>query len=403
MIFWILIALVASAGVALLAWPTLRAARATEAGSAGEQDHLRRLSEFEADVAAGDIAAEDAPAVRADLERAVLDALPRPPATPRAGRPPLALLLFAPLVALGVYLELGAPDVGRFLAADPARSLSEPRVALELLLAEVRQRVADDPADRAAWDALAHAYMQLGRYDEAVTAAERAAALAGDDPDALLVLVDALAMQADGALDGRPTELIERVLALDPGNLGALVLSGIAHDKAGRRAPAIEAWRKALASMPPDSPLHAQLGALIGNAAGLGSGAAPAAAAGPVVGFDVAVSLAPELAGRAGDDDTVFVVARAVDGPPMPLAVARHRVADLPLTVTLDSTMAMAPGASLADAAQVRVIARVSRGGDATAAPGDLEGRSAPFDPRAGQAPAVLIDRVVGEAEGGTP
>jgi len=89
------------------------------------------------------------------------------------------------------------------------------------------------------------------------------------------------------------------------------------------------------------------------------------------------VRLAEKLKSQASPDDIVFIFARAAEGPPMPLAVLRKRVRDLPLTFALDDSMAMAPQARLSGFARVVVSARVSRSGQATPQPGDLQGASA--------------------------
>jgi cytochrome c-type biogenesis protein CcmH len=89
------------------------------------------------------------------------------------------------------------------------------------------------------------------------------------------------------------------------------------------------------------------------------------------------VSLSPALAGRAAPTDTVFIFARAVDGPRMPLAILKRTVADFPITFTLDDSMAMSPANALSGASKVIVGARISRSGNAMPQPGDLTGQSA--------------------------
>ncbi|WP_295886841.1 c-type cytochrome biogenesis protein CcmI [uncultured Thiohalocapsa sp.] len=119
---------------------------------------------------------------------------------------------------------------------------------------------------------------------------------------------------------------------------------------------------------------------------------APDAAAVP--GMDVSVSLAPALAGRMPPGTTVFVFARAAAGPPMPLAVQRLTLADLPARVRLDDSMAMMPQMRLSAFPQVVVGARVSPSGQAMPQPGDLEGETGPVAPADAGAVSVTIDRV---------
>jgi len=110
---------------------------------------------------------------------------------------------------------------------------------------------------------------------------------------------------------------------------------------------------------------------------------APAAAgdsiaAGGAPALTVNVILADSLAAGLDGSETLFVFARAAEGPPMPLAAVRRRTSDLPLSVTLDDSMAMAPGRKLSDFARVVVGARISMSGTPGAASGDLQGFSGP-------------------------
>jgi len=88
------------------------------------------------------------------------------------------------------------------------------------------------------------------------------------------------------------------------------------------------------------------------------------------------IQLDAKLAKSAKPDATVFVFARAAQGPRMPLAVLRAKVSELPLKYRLDESMAMQPGMSLAHFDQVVVVARISASGDALPQKGDLEGIS---------------------------
>jgi cytochrome c-type biogenesis protein CcmH len=90
------------------------------------------------------------------------------------------------------------------------------------------------------------------------------------------------------------------------------------------------------------------------------------------------VTLAPGLKDQVAPDETLFVFARAVDGPRMPLSILRKRVKDLPLQFTLDDSLAMSPDAKLSSVSQVIVGARISKSGNAMPQPGDLQGQAPP-------------------------
>jgi cytochrome c-type biogenesis protein CcmH len=114
----------------------------------------------------------------------------------------------------------------------------------------------------------------------------------------------------------------------------------------------------------------------------------------PTRAVSVQVQLDPAVAANATPDDVVFVFARAAGGPPMPLAVQRLQVKELPASVTLDDTMGMTPGMNLAAFPEIVVVARVSKSGQATPHPGDLEGESAPLDTTQTRQVSISIDRV---------
>lgn len=115
--------------------------------------------------------------------------------------------------------------------------------------------------------------------------------------------------------------------------------------------------------------------------------AAPASVSGKI-------SLSPALVGKASPTDTVFILARAAQGPRMPLAVFRKQVKDLPLEFTLDDSMAMQPQMKISSFDQVVVAARVSKSGGAMSQPGDFEGVSAAVKPGA-KGLNIVIDTIV--------
>lgn len=93
------------------------------------------------------------------------------------------------------------------------------------------------------------------------------------------------------------------------------------------------------------------------------------------------ITLSPKLVGKVSPNDIVYVLARATQGPRMPIAVIRKQVKDLPIQFVLDDSMAMRPQVKISDFNQVKVAARISKSGSAITQPGDYEGVSAAIKP----------------------
>ena len=130
-----------------------------------------------------------------------------------------------------------------------------------------------------------------------------------------------------------------------------------------------------------------------GVTTGAASDSASTAAAGPRIAVEV--TLAPELADKVNGDETLFVFARASEGPRIPLAVVRSTASALPFSTTLDDSQAMRPGMNISSVPQVVIGARITRGGEPTASTGDLQGFSGVITPGADGVVRVTIDAVV--------
>lgn len=255
-------------------------------------------------------------------------------------------------------------------------------------------RLKEDPSDATGWAMLARSYMVLGRYPEAVPAFKRATALVHDDAQLYADYADALAMANDRNLSGEPMTLVAQALKIDPNNLKALTLAGTDAFERKDYATTIKDWEKVAQLGANDSEFVQQVRQGIAEARDLAAKAgvkvpppstpaaatppagAPAMAAAGVSGVSGRVSLSAALAKQVSPDDTVFVFARAAQGPRMPLAIVRKQVKDLPFDFTLDDSTAMSPQMKLSNFEQVVVGARISKSGNAMPQPGDLQGIS---------------------------
>ncbi|MFZ5556729.1 MAG: c-type cytochrome biogenesis protein CcmI [Pseudomonadota bacterium] len=313
----------------------------------------------------------------------------------------LALGVALPVAAALLYLSLGTPQA---LVAPPtptagASGHSQEEAQVEAMVNALAAKLESNPNDAEGWSLMGRTQAALGRFDASAQAFERALALRPDDAQTLADLADSLAMAQGQRLAGRPAELVERALTLDPQHPKSLALAGAAAFERGDYRGAVERWERLRTVMPPGSEIVSQLDQSIAEArqrGGLASAPPIAAPAGPAAGnahVKGVVKIAPALTEKVAPGDTVFVYARAAEGPPMPLAIVRKSASELPLAFDLNESMTMAPGMSLANFSEVVVTARVSKSGSAAPQSGDLEGVSGPV--KVGQTDLeVVIDRV---------
>jgi len=323
-------------------------------------------------------------------------------------RPSLGLLStligFVLVVAVAGYAWKGSPGLKPAPAATDAAGDAEMQAArqqIEGMVGKLVERLKAQPDDATGWLMLGRSYTVLGRNDDALPAYAKAVTLRPKDATALADYADALATKAGGHGTPEADALVARALDAAPTHLKSLALAGTFAFERNDYATAVRHWEKMAQSLPPDSPDAPRLQASLDEARRRGNLPAapmPKSTLGAASGATISgtVQLASALAAKASPTDTVFVYARAAQGPRMPLAVLRAQVKDLPLTYTLDDSMGPMPTAKLSGAAQVVVSARISKSGNATAQPGDLLGESAnPVAPGASGV-AITIGSVIG-------
>lgn len=372
-VFWILSALLAAAALTIVLRPLfLRAPQGPSRAELNLSVQRDQLRELEADLRAGTLAQADYERSRAELERRVLDDIQREPAraagAPGGRRAAMAAAGMIPLLALGIYIGVGNPDG---LAPRP-RGADVGAPEIEAMVQRLADRLAQNPEDLEGWKMLGKSYSVIGKFGEASKAYAQAARRAPRDPQVLADLADAIAMSRGQSMKGEPEELVLRALQIDPKNLKALALAGTAAYDRQDFAAAAGLWQRMLPLVPPGSEEASTIAANVEEARTLAR-QKPAAARGGLRGT---VTLSPELAAKVSPEDTLFIFARAADGPPMPLAVQRRKAGDLPVAFALDDSMGMGQGRKLSAVPRVIVGARISRSGNATPQPGDLQGAS---------------------------
>lgn len=387
--FAVLALLLLAGALGAVLWPLLRvpAAKAAAGGAASNLDiHRDQYAELDRDLAAGTLDDAGYGEARAELERRVIEDAAAPAPAPAAARPSraaaVAVGIVVPVAAALLYLYLGNPqgiDAPRHPAADLSSVTPE---QFRDMTAKLAERMRGNPEDVQGWKMLGRAYRAMERYGEASDAYRHALALAPDDVELLGDCAESLALAAGRSMAGEPSRLLERARRIDPNNVRILALAGGAAFERKDYKGAVRDWEAALRQPGVDGELAQALrkGADEARARLAGKKPAPAARAGAER-ISGEVRLDASLKASVQPDDTVFVFARAADGPRMPLAVARIRARDLPYRFAFDDTSAMMPDMKLSGFGQVVVEARVSKSGSAAPEPGDPAGRSAAVEP----------------------
>ncbi len=283
--------------------------------------------------------------------------------------------LWATLVAimvvatLGLYRMLGTPAALYPQATQPLESLEDGVTQLQAALER-------DPQRADGWALLARSQIELGREQDAAASYLRAVQLAPDEPGLLVEAAQARARVArDHLFDDTALQWLQHARELAPENERALWLLGIVQRQRGQHGEAAKTWETLLPKLEPGAAtaLREQIGA-----ARAAAGLPPlpdAALPLPATALTVSVALDPDFAARVRlrGDTTVFVIARIPGGPPMPVAVEKHSLQDLPLTVTLDDADSPMPTLKLSALGEVEVLARLSASGDAMRQADDLE------------------------------
>jgi cytochrome c-type biogenesis protein CcmH len=389
--------------------------------------HRDRLAELERDHLNGTLSAADLAEAREELQRQLLDdtvATEVPAAESFSRSSGIVLALLVPLLAVAVYALLGSPAAVLPVAVQNQRATAD----MEQLTTKLAQKLEQNPNNPEGWAMLARAYKSLGRWDDAERAYGRIGTDFDKNPELLAELAEML-VQKNNGFTLRSRELVQQALRLDPGNMLALFLGGGDAFEGGRYAEAVTLWQRLLPNLEPGGEDARMVEASIAQARERsGGGGRPAIARGDVAPGTVVpqddvhravgkagaeksvqqkpattkagaesiggrVELSAAIKDKAKPEDVVFIFARAVDGPRMPLAALRVRAADLPLDFLLDDSHAVMPSNKLSSAQQVRIEVRISKSGSANPGKGDLTGKSAAVKPGA-KGVRIVIDQI---------
>ena len=453
LVFWGTVALLLAGALLFLLPPLLRPARSI-AGPSPLAAYRDQRDQIDDEFAQGKLTATEHEQALAELQCRVVDEVGdvHPEAAAPMRAPPLATLLLVALLlpagALALYGLLGKPAALTLSAtgAPPVAGAGKPggatgageaphamtREQMESMVEQLAERLKKSPEDADGWHMLARSYVAFGRLPEAALAYDRASTLSPRDPQVLADYADTLAMVNGRNLEGRPMELVNAALKIDPSHQKSLALAGTAAFNRSDFVGAVGQWRKLEAVLPSGSEQARAIAVNIAQAqaqaqtAGKGAAPAPAAqaqapatpaaaqapapapaptqsaaqtptASAPAaagVSVEGTVTVAAALTPRPTAADTLFVFARPTSGARMPLAIIRTKAGELPYRFKLDDSQAMSPQFKLSGQTEVMLGARISRTGNATPQSGDLMGTIGPVKIGAREL-KLVIDGVV--------
>lgn len=400
---WAVMALMAVAGALFVVVPLLkhRARQELSGVMVNSMVYRDRLQELESDLREGRVQADEFTQLKAELELTLLDDVNL--SQQDQGARSLAgkwlvwpLFVLIPLVAFFLYWSEGyRPETGNWLADQPRMerllpkmlagdfaALEQEGVQLPELIRGMQARLQKKPNDARSWYLLGVSYMQMRMAEQAELAFNRALMLEPDNSDYVLGYTQASIALNDGKLAPQMEQALLRIIQQQPDNPKPYMTLGMAAFQGGDFAGAINIWQQYAAREQADPRAVQLLQRSIevaknqqAQAASPGDVAGTKGAAGAVKPvLTVTVDVAADVKEKLSASDTLFIYAKAVNGPPMPLAVVRQPVGNWPVTAQLSDANAMTPMATLSKFPEVIVQARVSSSGNAIPQSGDWIG-----------------------------
>ena len=264
--FFIFALLLVAVVAAFIVPPLWRKPRQNAADAERKQANLAifrdQLAELDRELAEGSLSEADHVQAKAELQRRLLEEVEgdTPLSNAQAAAPSrklaIALALLLPILGL-----LGYGVLGNVRALDPTQTVAQPKMTPEqinAMVAKLAERMQANPDDMQGWLMLARSYKTLGRYEDAVQAYAKAEK-AMDDPDVLASYAETIAMAEGKGLKGKPTQLIEKALKIEPNHGHSLFLAGAAAMERGDRKAGIAYWEALLPQVEPGSEIDQML------------------------------------------------------------------------------------------------------------------------------------------------
>ena len=355
----------------------------------------KKLSELERDLNQDLIDKEQFELAKIDLQRTLIDDLEgqQPLIIKKSNKVfPIIIVLAIPTVAVLTYLKINnglqslSPEFQTQLQAQQQGQMS----SVDQAIASLEQKLKQDPNNLDGWRMLGRSYLISEKFDAAIKAYAKANEITnGANPNVLVEYGEAKGFAA-GQKFGQTLELFKKALQIDPKHERGLWYAGLAAFQLQDYKSSVMYWERLMQQVPSDQPeVKNALLVYLNDAkqkAGIEIAEAPKAddqtnanqSTDSKASITVNVSLSEKLKDKIVNSDTLFIYARAQQGPKMPLALVKMTAGDLPTTVTLDDSVSMIPTMTLSSMERVEVIARISKSGQAIMQSGDIYGSVQP-------------------------
>lgn len=421
--FWIYAILLCVLAVAFVLLPVLyRSRKGRNAQQRDDRAELNRViyqersAELNANLAAGDIDQQVYDQLSLELQRNLLNeagSVNTGSSTTSdemfnsgsAGRSPWLLAGLVPLFAILAYGDFGLSwgaivdlQLSKELRGGGEQTAASPHdtAGVNKTVEKLAERLQSQPENDEGWFLISQSYMRMGEFEKAAGAFKHLLDRYPNDSGLSSWYTEALFLVDNRELTERVSAAIERTLALNPQDVSMLEIKAMNAFQNNDLVASLDWFRQAQSAgvdgeraeliQQAIDRLEEDLGIDAAESASPPSTIVPSPASSDPVDdgltgqrrLEVLVEIAPGV--RVDPQARVFVFARAMRGPPMPLAVQQMTVSALPRLVTLDETMGMVAGMSLADFDQVQVVARISSTGIANVSPDDYQALSTAVD-----------------------
>ncbi len=411
-IFWIINACMLLLALAFVLVPIIRHHHKNDPGIRNDLNihiHKEHLQELKNDFKEGNIDENEFNDAKHELERNLLTDIAESEkgcdhtVSSISYKTIIPIIIVLPVFVIVTYLMLGDINMVSVQGEKKEQQANQEKMPpIEEMVANLNAHLQEQPENGEGWRLLARTYLVMNRVQDAINAYQNARKYIGDDPELLADYAEALILANNNSFSREAANLINLSLQANPDEPKALWIAGYASFERGDIAKTLHYWEQLLNVLPPGSDESAslveKLNKIKQNVAAISPDKGIAVievTETSMSAIDVQVSLTSALLQEADPEDTVFIFARASEGPRMPLAIVRKQVKDLPVKVTLDDSTAMSPAMRLSKFKQVVISARVSKSGDATPRSGDLSGSSAVIQTGEVTGVNITIDQIL--------